>query len=173
MMRLLKPVAGLVVLMLLATAGALNAENSTGENGAPQQTAAPATADELLRDERPAGELSRQELAKRIKAARALIKAGGLSRDSIRQLRQMIRADREARRLGQQADESTAASSGGEDAAEPAGPKAPVIVAKIKNPVIELAGKPEIVFEYAKFRCKKLRAGARELNQATTHRTLR
>src|SRR6476661_1448076 len=57
----------------------------------------------LLEDKRPAGELSKKELAKRMRAVRALIRAGGLSEDVVQRLQIMLKTDREVKKARKQA----------------------------------------------------------------------
>jgi hypothetical protein len=57
----------------------------------------------LLEDKRPAGELSKKELAKRMRAVRALIRAGGLSKDVAQRLEIMLETDRGVKKARKQA----------------------------------------------------------------------
>ena len=52
---------------------------------------------------RPAGELSKKELAKRMRAVRALIRAGGLSKDVAQRLEIMLETDRGVKKARKQA----------------------------------------------------------------------
>jgi hypothetical protein len=89
-----------LALALLASPLPLKAQTAADDTAATAATALTANLQTLLDDTRPASELSRQELKKRMTAARAFLDAGGLSKEVIRKLRTMLRADREVRRAG-------------------------------------------------------------------------
>jgi len=107
------PLARKILLALLFAAAAAGAQAVPGSL-AMAQTAVSAEVQALLDDRRPAAELSRKELAQRMRQLRRLIAQDGLAAGIKRQLRVKLAADRQYRRAGM-----TAANGGA--AVEPGG----------------------------------------------------
>jgi len=102
-----------LVLALLFAAMAAGAYGLPGPPLAMAQTAIPGEVQALLDDRRPAAELSRKDLAQRMRQLRLYIARDGLAADIRRQLRAKLAADRQYRRAGMTAANGGAAAAGG------------------------------------------------------------